>query len=99
MLQLANIARWLRGPVRNSDPAGLIVPVTKSNTLDVWGDTYAADSSRPCRGLLVGTAGTATVIDASGATRTAIPLQAGYNPIRVKQVLNAGTAADIWALE
>lgn len=88
-----------RGALSNSDPADTLTPVTKSDTLDVWGATYAQGTSRACRGLLVGTAGTATVVDASGATRTSIPLQAGFNPIRVKQVKNAGTAADIWALE
>lgn len=50
-----------------------------------------------CRCLLVGSAGTATVIDDEGNTSTNIPLQAGYNPLRVTQV-TFGTAADIWAL-
>lgn len=50
-----------------------------------------------CRCLLVGTAGTATVIDAEGNTSTNIPLQAGYNPLRLTQV-TFGTAADVWAL-
>jgi hypothetical protein len=50
-----------------------------------------------CRALLVGTAGTATVIDAEGNTSTNIPLQVGYNPIRVSKV-TYGTAADVWAL-
>lgn len=50
-----------------------------------------------CRAILVGTAGTATVIDAEGNTSTNIPLQVGYNPIRVSQV-TFGTASDVWAL-
>lgn len=50
-----------------------------------------------CRALLVGTAGTATVIDAEGNTSTDIPLQAGYNPLRVSKV-TFGTAANVWAL-
>lgn len=50
-----------------------------------------------CRGLLVGTAGTATVITAAGATATNIPLQEGYNPIQVSTV-TFGTASDVWAL-
>lgn len=50
-----------------------------------------------CRALLVGTAGTATVVDASGGTSEAIPLQAGYNPLRVSKV-TLGTAANVWAL-
>ncbi|MDI3564778.1 hypothetical protein [Bradyrhizobium sp. Arg816] len=51
----------------------------------------------PCRCLLVGTAGTATVIDSEGNTATNIPLQAGYNPLRVTKV-TFGSAADVWAL-
>ncbi len=74
-----------------------LVPVTKSDTNDVWGNTYSA-ASKPCNGLLVGTAGTATVVTAAGNTRTSIPLQAGFNPIRVKQVTNTGGASDIWAV-
>jgi hypothetical protein len=50
-----------------------------------------------CRALLVGTAGTATVIDADGNTATNIPLQQGYNPLRVSKV-TLGTASDVWAL-
>lgn len=51
-----------------------------------------------CRALWVGTAGTATLIDACGNTCTDFPLQAGINPISVKQVTSVGTADDIWAL-
>jgi hypothetical protein len=51
----------------------------------------------PCRCLLVGTAGTATVIDIEGNSSTDIPLQQGYNPIRVTKV-TFGTAADVWAI-
>ena len=60
-----------------------------------------ADADLPagtCYGLCVGTAGTANLMDETGAIRTAYPLQAGYNPIRCKQVRTGGTAADIWAL-
>lgn len=66
-----------------------IVPVTK------------ADSDLPggaCTGLLVGTAGTANIRDMSGNDRANVPLQQGYNPIRVSQVRTGGTASDIWAL-
>lgn len=52
----------------------------------------------PCRGLLVGTAGTANLMDASGAILADVPLQTGYNPIQVLQVRTSGTADDIWAL-
>lgn len=87
-----------RAPLSNVDSADDLVPVTKSDTNDIWGNTYSAANSRPCRGLLVGTAGTATVITAAGNTRTSIPLQAGYNPIRVTQIKNTGGASDIWAI-
>jgi hypothetical protein len=50
-----------------------------------------------CRCLLVGTAGTATVIDAEGNTSANIPLQQGYNPLRVSNV-TLGSAANVWAL-
>lgn len=84
----------LRGPVSNTDPAGKIVAVSASDTVDIYAD------GRPCRALLVGTAGAATVIDAGGATSLLIPLQAGFNPLRVTRVKLTGlTAANIWALE
>lgn len=76
----------------NSDataPALDVVPVTK------------ADQALPgglCRGLLVGTAGTANLMTASGAIRENVPLQQGYNPIQCLQVRTGGTASDIWAL-
>lgn len=66
-----------------------IVPVTK------------ADSDLPggiCAGLLVGVAGTLNVMDASGTTVTGVPVQAGYNPISVRQVRAGGTATNIFAL-
>jgi len=69
--------------------AGKFVPVTK------------ADADLPggrCFALLVGTAGTANLMDASGAIRTNVPLQLGYNSLSCNQVRTGGTAADIWAL-
>jgi len=50
------------------------------------------------RALLVGTAGTATVVDADGNTATDIPLQAGYNPLQIQKLTALGTAANVWAL-
>lgn len=50
-----------------------------------------------CRALCVGTAGTGTLIDASGGTATDYPLQQGYNPIRCTKV-TFGTVNDVWAL-
>lgn len=52
-----------------------------------------------CKALLVGTAGAATLIMASGETRTAVPLQQGYNPLRVRRVFSTGLgASNIWAV-
>lgn len=73
----------------SSAPADLIVPVTKA---------VADLPDGACRSLLVGTAGTANIVDGGGVTRSNVPLQAGYNPIVCQRVLTGGTAADIWAL-
>lgn len=70
-------------------PVRKLVPVTKS-------DANLADGL--CRSLLVGTAGTANIMEADGTIRTNVPLQQGYNPICVMQVRTGGTADDIWAL-
>lgn len=72
-------------------PAGRWVPVTASDTLDL--------PDGVCRALLVGTAGAADIIDADGVARSAVPLQAGYNPGGVQRVKATSlTAANIWAL-
>lgn len=71
------------------NPARFYVPVTKGNAEFVDG---------ACRGLLVGTAGTANLVDMKGVTRNNVPLQQGYNPLRCQKVLTGGTAADIWAI-
>jgi hypothetical protein len=73
----------------SSGPAEDFVPVTKA-------DANLPDGA--CRGLLVGTAGTANLQGRDGVTRANVPLQAGYNPLVVLQVRTGGTAADIWAL-
>ena len=73
----------------SSAPADAIVPVTK------------ADEPLPggtCRSLLVGTEGTANIVDGQGEARSNVPLQKGYNPIVCQQVRLGGTAANIWAL-
>lgn len=66
-----------------------IVPVVKADSDLSAGVTI---------GLLVGSAGTANLQDASGVNRTGVPLQVGYNPLSVKQVRLGGTADNIWAL-
>lgn len=61
----------------------------------------AADADLPggvCRGLLVGTAGLANLMDVDGNVRTGIPLQQGYNPLVVRQVRTGTAASNIWAL-
>lgn len=72
-------------------PGAKIVPVTASDSADL--------TDGPCRALLVGTAGAATIDDLSGATRTAVPLQQGFNPIGARRVYANGLeASNIWAL-
>lgn len=71
-------------------PASKLAPVVPNDTIDLPGGV--------CRALLVGTAGTANLIDASGGARTGVPLQQGYNPIGVQRVMTGGSASDIWAL-
>ncbi len=71
-------------------PAAQLAAIVKSDTADLPGGV--------CRALLVGTAGTATIIDASGALATNVPLQQGYNPIGVTRVQTGGTADNLWAL-
>ncbi|KRQ99259.1 hypothetical protein [Bradyrhizobium valentinum] len=68
-----------------NDPAGKYVKIT------------SAQAFAECRALLVGTAGTATIVDADGDTATDYPLQQGYNPIRATKV-TLGTANNVWAL-
>lgn len=72
-----------------SAPAARYIPVTKADA-DLPGGT--------CKALLVGTAGTANLVDADGNARAAVPLQQGYNPLRCARVATGGSAGDIWAL-
>lgn len=51
-----------------------------------------------CRGLLVGTGGTADITDAKGNNVDGVPLQAGYNPLAITKLRALGTAADVFAL-
>lgn len=72
-----------------SAPAGRIVAVAKA-------DADLAEGT--CRALLVGTAGSANLIDAAGQACANVPLQQGYNPLRCRRVATGGTADNIWAL-
>ena len=66
-----------------------VVSVTKANS-DLPGGI--------CRGLWVGTAGTAFITTAAGIDRDNVPLLQGLNPIMCRQVRLGGTASDIWAM-
>lgn len=72
-----------------SNPTGRFYLVTKANN-DL--------PNGACRALLCGTAGTVNLMDSEGNICTNVPLQAGYNPLSVKQVRTSGSADDIWAL-
>ena len=52
----------------------------------------------PAKRLLVGTAGTMTLMDEMGNIHVDVPIQQGYNDISVRQVRLGGTADNIWAL-
>ena len=73
-----------------NSPARSLVKIAKSDTVDV--------GPSACRALLVGTAGTANLIDASGADLANVPLQQGFNPIMVRRIKTGGTADNVWAL-
>lgn len=77
------------GAESDSAPAKALFAVTKAN---------ADLPNGPCRALLCGSAGTVNLLDYSGNLCSDYPLQAGYNPISVKQVRTGGTASGIWAL-
>ena len=70
-------------------------------TARYWPLVTKADSALPqgvTRGLWVGTAGTANLMDADGNIESNVPLLAGFNPFQCKQVRTGGTAADIRAM-
>lgn len=79
----------LTGGDASDRPADDYIPVTPAAT-DL--------PDGPCRGLLVGTAGTANLTTLDGTNRDNVPLQAGYNPLVVRKVRTGGTAAGIFAL-
>ncbi len=84
---LADDSRFVDTPLYSDldEPANKYVLITSGEEFSV------------CRALLVGTAGTATLVDIYGNERADVPLQAGYNPIRATKV-TLGTAANVWAL-
>ncbi len=83
----------MSNPVRTALPIGDTASATTIRAI------AAGTPFKTCRGVLVGTAGAATVTDAGGVVATLIPLQAGYNPISIQLVSATGlTAANMWAL-
>ena len=85
----------MSNPFQNRN-GGLAAPASKLAPITPDDDSDLPDGV--CRALLVGTAGTANLIDASGAPRTDVPLQQGYNPIGVQRVMTGGSASNFWAL-
>ena len=73
-----------------NSPARSLIRIIKSDTTDI--------ATSACRALLVGTAGSATLIDAAGTEQANVPLQQGYNPIMVRRVKTGGSADNIWAI-
>lgn len=75
--------------IQTTVPVTRYVPVTKADDELPGGDA---------RGLWVGTAGTANLMDEDGNVRANVPLKEGLFPCVVRQVRIGGTATDIWAL-
>lgn len=68
--------------------SGDIVALSKASSVTI----------RVPRALWVGTAGTANFVTPAGQTVTNFPLQAGLNPIKIRELSDGGTASDIWGL-
>lgn len=73
-----------------ASPSGRIALITKNDSTDLPGGV--------CRAVLVGTAGTANLLDANGVTHTNVPLQQGYNPLGIMRLQTGGTCDNVWAL-
>ena len=71
-------------------PAAQLFLIVKSDNADL--------ANGVCRAILVGTPGTANLMDASGNVATGVPLQQGFNPIGVRRLMTGGTADNVWAL-
>lgn len=82
-------------------PGIALVKINTASTIAFPGGlgTAAAASSGMCRALLVGTAGNATIYDATRTICVSVPLQQGYNPIMCSQMLSSDlTASNMWAI-
>lgn len=81
-----------RGPLRNSDPADTAKPVTKSDTNDIHGSTFNAETTIPCSAFSVAVGGDVVVITAKNDTVT-LTVPAGVIPLRIKQIKSTNTTA------
>lgn len=85
-----------------ADPQSGVVPVSVSPSTRIVSVTPDDDNDLPngrCRALLVGTGGSADIIDGEENSVSGVPLQTGYNPISVRRVkLTNLTASTIFAL-
>ncbi len=95
--QISN--KGLVGQQLNSDPGNGAVAVTKSDTLDVFGQTVSVNS-RCARALYVGGTGDINATLADGTKVVFVGVQGGtILPVRVRQVWSTSTGAtDIVAL-
>lgn len=73
-----------------SAPASRLAPITPDDDNDLPGGV--------CRALLVASAGTVNMTDASGGEHEGVPLQQGFNPIGARRIRTGGTATGLWAL-
>ena len=82
----------------NAYPRDATAPSEEPPVLLTKSDSAGDNLSRTPRALLVGTAGTANLVYASGAV-SSVPLQVGYNPLGgVLRIATGGTADNIWAI-
>jgi hypothetical protein len=72
--------------------SGIWRAIVKSDTVDI-----PRVSGLPVRAIYVGTAGTASLMDATGQV-VDFELTQGVHPLRPKRVMNSGDAADMVAL-
>lgn len=73
----------------------------EQETARYWPLVTKADADLPygmTRGLWVGTAGTANLMDEDSNIETNVPLVVGFNPFQCKRVLTGGTADNIRAM-
>jgi len=79
--------------------ADLLMPAAKYVKLDEFAGAggLLAGPGIP-RGLWVGTAGAADMIDGYGDVMSGFPLQVGYNPVVVSEITTLSSAANVWGI-